>query len=69
MPGTRRTSPVRTDFKDSEWLAQLLECGLLRGSFIPPKDIAAIRELTRYRKKLIEDASPSIHATDQVRSD
>ena len=44
----------KTDVKDSAWLAQFLECGLLRGSFIPPKDIAAIRELTRYRKKLIE---------------
>ena len=27
----------KTDVKDSEWLAQLLECGLLRGSFIPPR--------------------------------
>jgi transposase len=42
----------KTDAKDAEWLAQLTECGLLRGSFIPPKDIAVIRELTRYRKKL-----------------
>ena len=33
----------KTDVKDSEWLAQLLECGLLRGSFIPPREIAAIR--------------------------
>jgi transposase len=30
----------KTDVKDSEWLAQLLECGLLRGSFIPPANIA-----------------------------
>ena len=44
----------KTDVKDSEWLAQLLECGLLRGSFIPPPQIAAIRELTRYRKKTIQ---------------
>jgi transposase len=44
----------KTDVKDSEWLAQLLEVGLLRGSFIPPAEIAAIREVTRYRKKLIE---------------
>jgi hypothetical protein len=36
------------------WLADLTECGLLRGSFIPPPQIAAIRELTRHRKKLIE---------------
>jgi len=44
----------KTDAKDAEWLAQLCECGLLRGSFIPPQEIAAVRELTRYRKKLLE---------------
>lgn len=44
----------KTDVKDSQWLAQLLEVGLLRGSFIPPKDIAALREVTRYRKKIIQ---------------
>ena len=45
----------KTDVKDSQWLAQLCEVGLLRGSFIPPADIAAIRELCRYRRKLIEE--------------
>jgi transposase len=45
----------KTDVKDSEWLAQLLECGLLRGSFIPPADIAKLRDLTRYRTKLIQE--------------
>jgi transposase len=35
------------------WLAQLLECGLLRGSFIPPADIAMLRDLTRYRTEII----------------
>jgi len=43
----------KTDVKDSEWLAQLLECGLLRGSFIPPANIAKLRDLTRYRTKII----------------
>ena len=43
----------KTDVADSEWLAQLLECGLLRGSFIPPADIARLRDLTRYRSKII----------------
>lgn len=47
-PGGRKT-----DVKDSEWLAQLLECGLLRGSFIPPADIAKLRDFTRYRTKII----------------
>ena len=43
----------KTDVKDSEWLAQLLECGLLRGSFVPPANIAKLRDLTRYRTKII----------------
>ena len=44
----------KSDALDAVWLAELTECGLLRGSVIPPAQIAAIRELTRYRKKLIE---------------
>lgn len=44
----------KSDIMDCSWLAQLLEVGLLRGSFIPPADIVAVRDLTRYRKKLIE---------------
>jgi transposase len=45
----------KTDVRDSEWLAQLLECGLLKGSFIPPKPIRDLRDLTRYRKVLIRE--------------
>ncbi len=39
---------------DAAWLAQLLESGLLRGSFVPPPVIAQLRDLTRYRKKLVD---------------
>jgi transposase len=59
----------KTDVKDCEWLAQLLECGLLRGSFIPPKDIAAIRELTRYRKKLIQSRTRELQRLAKVLED
>jgi transposase len=45
----------KTDVADSVWLAQLLECGLLRGSFVPPPEIARLRDLTRYRTKLVQD--------------
>ncbi len=45
----------KTDVADACWLAQLLECGLLRGSFVPPPVIAKLRDLTRYRKKLIQE--------------
>ncbi|MCK5776535.1 MAG: IS110 family transposase [Bacteroidales bacterium] len=43
----------KTDKKDSKWITKLLLSGLLRGSFIPPKDTRELRDLTRYRRKLI----------------
>jgi transposase len=42
----------KTDIRDSEWIAELSRCGLLKPSFIPSKDIRGLRLLTRYRKKL-----------------
>jgi transposase len=44
----------KTDVKDAEWIADLLCHGLLRSSFVPPKPIRALRDLTRYRRKLVE---------------
>ena len=43
----------KTDKKDSKWIAKLLLSGLLKGSFIPPKPIRELRDLTRYRKKIV----------------
>lgn len=43
----------KTDKKDSKWLSKLLLSGLLKGSFIPPKEIRELRDLIRYRKKII----------------
>jgi transposase len=45
----------KTDVKDAQWLCQLLEAGLLRASFVPPKPIRTLRNLTRYRKTQIND--------------
>ncbi len=50
----------KTDVKDSEWLAQLLECGLLRGSFVPPRAFRDLRDLTRTRKQLIRERSREV---------
>jgi transposase len=44
----------KTDVCDAAWLAELLEHGLLRGSFVPPAAIRELRDLTRYRKRLIQ---------------
>ena len=48
MPGRK------TDVADSEWLAQLGRFGLVRGSFIPPKDLRELRLVSRYRKKVAD---------------
>jgi transposase len=47
----------KTDIKDAQWLCQLLEAGLLKASFVPPKPIRTLRNLTRYRKTQINDRS------------
>jgi len=47
----------KTDIKDSEWLAGLLRHGLLRASFIPPKEVRAWRDLTRMRRKYVNTLS------------
>ena len=44
----------KTDVKDAEWIADLLCHGLLRSSFVPPMPIRELRDLTRYRRKLVE---------------
>jgi len=45
----------KTDVSDAAWLCQLLEAGLLRASFVPPKPIRALRNFTRYRKTQIAE--------------
>src|SRR5712671_3112215 len=47
----------KTDVKDAEWIADLVCHGLLRQSFVPPKPIRELRDLTRYRRKLVESQS------------
>jgi len=45
----------KTDVSDAEWICQLAEAGLLKASFVPPKPIRALRNLTRYRKTQIQE--------------
>jgi transposase len=45
----------KTDMRDAEWIATLLRAGLLKGSFVPDRDIRDLRQFTRYRKALIRD--------------
>lgn len=56
----------KTDVKDSEWLADLLRHGLLHPSFIPPQPIRVLRDLTRYRKSLVEQRTQEINRIHKV---
>ncbi|MEI6749055.1 MAG: IS110 family transposase [Bacteroidota bacterium] len=47
----------KTDKKDSRWLSKLLLGGLLRGSFIPPREIRDLRDIVRYKKKQVQQVS------------
>jgi transposase len=66
MHALKQVPGRKSDVKDSEWLAQLLEYGLLRGSLVPPAPIRDLRELTRYRKKQIEDRAQEVNRLYRV---
>ena len=59
----------KSDVRDSEWLAHLLECGLLKGSLVPPPPMRELRELTRYRKRQIEDRAQEVNRLYRVLED
>jgi transposase len=59
----------KTDVKDACWLAELLECGLLSGSFVPPPVIRELRDVTRYRKRLIQDRTREAARVDKTLQD
>jgi transposase len=59
----------KTDLADAEWLAQLLECGLLAGSFIPPADVKAVRDVVRYRAKVAQQRVSEISRLGNVLQD
>ena len=59
----------KTDFSDAEWLVHLLECGLLAGSFIPPAEIKAARDVIRYRTKVAQQRVSEIARLGSVLQD
>src|SRR5271166_3150268 len=59
----------KTDLADAEWLVHLLECGLLAGSFIPPAEIKAARDVIRYRAKIVQSRTSEIQRLGNVLQD
>jgi transposase len=59
----------KTDVADAAWIAQLVEHGLVRPSFVPPRPIRELRELTRYRKTQIQERTREVQRLDKVLQD
>jgi len=59
----------KTDVKDAEWIAQLLRSGLIEGSFVPLHDIRDLRDLTRYRKKLVQEVTQEKNRIHKILQD
>lgn len=59
----------KTDQRDSEWIADLLQHGLLHGSFIPPRQTREMRDLTRYRVSLTEECNRIANRIQKVLED
>jgi transposase len=59
----------KTDVKDAEWIAQLLQYGLLSPSFVPPPPIRELRDLTRQRTQLTRDRATMVNRVQKVLED
>jgi len=59
----------KTDRRDAGWLAELLQHGLLHGSFVPPEPIRGLRDLTRYRVSLAQECNRIANRIQKVLED
>ena len=59
----------KTDMADAEWICRLMEHGLVRPSFVPPKPIRELRDLTRFRKTRIEERTREAQRLDKILQD
>lgn len=59
----------KTDVGDAEWLCRLVEAGLLRANFVPPKPIRQLRNLTRYRKTQIQERAREVNRLHKALED
>lgn len=59
----------KTDVRDAEWIAELLQHGLLKASFVPPSPVRELRDLTRYRSTLIRERARTTNRLQKVLED
>jgi transposase len=56
----------KTDMNDAMWIANLLACGLIKASFVPPEEIQELRALTRTRKQLVREQTRHVQRIDKT---
>jgi len=59
----------KTDVKDAQWIAELVEHGLVRPSFVPPEPIRQLRDLTRYRTEIIRERTREVQRLEKFLED
>jgi len=59
----------KTDVKDAEWIAELVEHGLVRASFVPPEPIRHLRDLTRYRTEIVRERTREVQRLEKFLED
>jgi len=65
----KRVPGRKTDVQDAEWIAQLLQCGLLRGSYVPPPVMRELRDLTRTRTTMEDEGTALVNRIHKVLED
>src|SRR5262249_20084676 len=59
----------KTDVRDAEWIAQLVQHGLVRPSLVPPEPIRQLRDLTRYRTEIVRERTREIQRLEKFLED
>lgn len=59
----------KTDKQDAQWIAELHRCGLIQPSMVPPREIRNLRDLTRYRRKLVQQATSEKNRVHKILQD
>ena len=65
----KAVSGRKTDVRDAVWLARLVECDMVDASFVPPREIRELRDVTRYRRRILEERSREVQRLQKLLED
>lgn len=65
----KAVSGRKTDVRDAKWLARLVECEMVDGSFVPPRQVRELRDVTRYRRRITEEHGRELQRLQKLLED